>query len=330
MTEKLSRPARIGFVGAGGVSKMHLDGMKRHPDQVKVVALCDANPEALAVRKVEFGAETTHTDLEEMIRSARLDAAIVCTPTHVRRVVVEPLLRAGIPVLVEKPLAETYAEAAEMARISAETGTPVAVDQNFRRHFGFALARDVITSGEIGQPRHITHVTSYWRVDQGWRATRGRYLMAVMSIHWFDGYRFMLDDEAESVYARAIHDPHGADIAVSLVIRMRKGTMISLSESFRPCVNQNLCQLDATEGGLLLGHSNITVISADRSRRREVPNPHDKIEATFLPLADLLAARAQGRQPETSVHDNLGSMRILEAAYRSAEEGRVVRTEEIR
>jgi predicted dehydrogenase len=320
---------RIGIVGAGGVSRLHVEGLRRHGDVVELVALCEADPQQLASTGQEYGAKTLHADVSEMIGAAQLDAAIVCTPTPVRRHVIEPLLRAGIPVLVEKPLAETYSEAAEIARIAGETGTLLAIDQNFRRHFGFALAREVIASGEIGQARQITHVTSYWRTDQGWRTTRSRYLMAIMSIHWFDGYRFMLDDEAESVYAQAVCESGGADVSVSVIIRMRKGTVISLSESFRPCENQNFCQLDGTAGGILLGYQNIAVLSADRARRREVTNPYDKPEATFLPLSDLLAARASRRKPETCVEDNLGSMRILEAAYRSVEQGRAILTEEI-
>jgi predicted dehydrogenase len=325
MRSKAKRPSRIGVVGIGGVSRLHLDGLKRHPDRATVVAVCDTRADVLAAAAAEFQAQASHTDVHEMIAANDLDAAIVCTPTPIRRAVVEPLLRAGVPVLIEKPLAETYAEASELADISRETGTPAAVNQNFRRHFGFALARDVIASGEIGDPQHLTHVTSYWRTDQGWRTTRRRYLMSVMSIHWFDGYRFMLNDEAESVYAQAVCGQDGADVAVSVVIRMRKGTLISLSESFRPYQNHNLFRLDATGGGMLLDYGGVTVISADRTRRREVSNPFDKPEATFLCLEDLLNSRSECRDPETAVADNLGSMRILEAAYRSIDEGRVVR-----
>ena len=61
----------------------------------------------------------------------------------------------------------------------------------------------------------------------------------------------------------------------------------------------------------------------------EHTNPFDKAEATWYLLDDLLRAIDERREPETSATENLKSMRILEAAYRSMSEGRPVPTEEI-
>jgi hypothetical protein len=72
-----------------------------------------------------------------------IDFAVVCTPTNMRTQVVLPLVDAGVPVFCEKPFAETYAEAREMASAARVSGIPVAIDQNFRRFFAFAKARDM-------------------------------------------------------------------------------------------------------------------------------------------------------------------------------------------
>lgn len=325
-------PLRIGIVGAGSISRLHLDGMARHTDRVRAVALCDPDQATLDARRAEYGIPNTYTDLGAMIATEKLDAAIVCTPTQVRKEVVLPLIAAHIPVLCEKPFAETYAEAAEIEKAAREAGVPLAINQNFRRHFSFDLARNVLDKGELGKPLHLIHSAAGLRRDAGWRLDRKRYVMAVMSIHWFDGYRFMLRDEAASVYCRAVNSPAtdgGEDTAVSVVIQFSKGTVVSLSESFSSFARPSCCGLDCERGGLIMQYDKLKEVRAD-GQSVEHANPHDKPEATYYVLDDLLKAVEEEREPETSATDNLGSVRIMEAAYRSLSESRVVSLEEIR
>ena len=325
------RPYRAGIVGAGSISKLHFEGIARHPDRARVVALCDPDGRALEARAAEYGIRQTHTDLGELIASAGLDVAIVCTPTHVRGDVVLPLVEAGIPVFCEKPFAETYAEAARMELASREAGVPVAVNQNFRRHFTFAVAREVLARGELGRPLHLVQSVQHLRRDRGWRLERSRYVMAVMSIHWFDGYRFLLGDEPETVYCRGVNSPAtegGDDTAVSVVLEFGEGPVVSLSESFSSFARESLCSLDCEAGGLVMDYPLLTEVRGD-GERIEHANPFDKAEATWFGLDDLLRAVEEGRASEASAADNLKSMRVLEGAYRSMKEGRVVRLEEI-
>ena len=202
---------------------------------MKTVAACDPSEENRQARAAEFGIDETYADLAEMIAQARLDAAVVCTPTPVRRQVLAPLLKAGIPVFCEKPFAETYAEACELEQLARDCGTPLNVDQNFRRHFTFDVARDILDRAELGRPLHLSQCAAYLRHDAGWRLDCDRYVMAVMSVHWFDGYRYMLREEPESVYCRTINSPATEgkdDTATSAILQFPSGCVVSLSESF--------------------------------------------------------------------------------------------------
>lgn len=314
---------RIGLIGAGGISRLHLEGIGRHPDRAQAVAICDPNAEMLRQRATEHGIEQTYETLDAMIADAGLDAAIVCTPTHIRSDVVLPLVEAGIPVLCEKPFAETYAEAAEMAAAAREHGVPVAVNQNFRHHFTFTLARELLDGGRLGRPVHLTQIAGHLRRDTGWRLGRRRYVMAVMSIHWLDGYRVLFGQEPETIYCRAVNSPAtpgGDDTAVSVVLQFPDGAMASLCESFSSFTRISACGVDCERGGLRLGYKALEEIR-EGAEPVEHANPFDKAEATWFLLGDLLRAADEGRAPETSATDNLNSMRILEAAYRSAAEG---------
>ena len=281
----------------------------------------------------EYDIPTGFADVATFARDAGVDAAIVCTPTHLRRSILEPLFEAGIPVLCEKPLAENYDEAKTLAALAARCRVPVAVNQTFRRHFTFALGREVIVSGELGKPLHLVQAAMGLRRDAGWRLDRRRYAMSVISIHWLDGYRFMLEDEPESVYVRGLNSPAipgGEDTAVSMVITFRKGTVVSLSESFSSFTGNwsGTLTCDCERGGLIMGYDTLTRIDAD-GHREETVNPLNKAQATFYILDDLLRAVEEQRPPETSIEDNLKSVRLLEAAYRSFEQARVVTLEEL-
>jgi len=323
---------RVGLVGAGNISKMHLDCIDRHPERMKVVALCDLDKEMLEHRAAEYGIEAKYTDLDDMVANAGLNVAVVCAPTHIRKQVLLPLIKAKIPVFCEKPFAETYAEAKEIEQAAREARVPVAINQNFRRHFSFSVARELIASGRLGEPLHLMQVSACLRHDKGWRLDRKRYVMSVMSIHWFDGYRYLLQDEPESVYCTSVNSPAiegGKDTAVSVLLRFSKGVIVSFSESFSSFTKSNVCCLDCEAGGLRMGFEMLTEIRSD-GQEIQHNNPYDKPEATYWLLNNLMEAVENRREPETSATDNLKSMRILEAAYCSIEENRPVALEEIK
>ncbi len=321
----------MGFVGAGNITKLHFEGISRHPDRVVVAGLCDPDKDTLIVRGEEFGCKGLYPDVEAMIADGGIDVAIVCTATHVRSSVLLPLIQAGIPVLCEKPFAETYAEAVEIEKAANHVGVPIAINQNFRRHFTFHIAREILQKKELGRPLHLVQNEAWLRRDRGWRLERNRYVMSVMSIHWFDGYRFMLNDEVERVCCGHINSPAtpgGEDTAVSMLLRFREGTLVSLSDSFSSFTKQNYCGLDCEKGGLILDYNGLKEIREDGSVI-EHTNQYDKAGATYYVLDDLIDAVEQSRSPETSVADNVHTMRILEAAYRSITENRSIAMEEI-
>jgi len=297
-----------------------------------VVAVCDPSEPVRDARAAAAGIPSKFADVRSMINAGPLDAAIVCTPTSVREQVILPLLDAGIPVLCEKPFSETYEEASRITRASQAAGVPIAIDQNFRRHFGFSLARDRLAAGSLGKPLHLVQVSNHLRRDTGWRIERRRYVMAVMSIHWFDGYRFMLQDEPESIYCCGVNSPAtlgGPDTAISATLTFRSGAVASLNESFSSFTRMGGCTLDCENGGLSIGYERVEEFIPGSDPVLH-PNPFDKAEATYWTLEDLLNAAAEGREPETGAADNLKSMQILEAAYRSLSDNRVVNMEEIR
>src|SRR5699024_12871648 len=99
----VSLPVRIGLIGAGGIATAHLAGYAAIPDRARVVAIADANPEALAARTAETGA-TGYSDFLELVKDPEVDAVDICLPHHLHRAAIVAAAEAGKHILCEKPL----------------------------------------------------------------------------------------------------------------------------------------------------------------------------------------------------------------------------------
>ena len=121
---------KVGFIGTGGISGVHLRYLKKRKD-VDIVALCDINPENLQRRQHEFGG-AGFADFHAMLDAVDLDAVWLCTPPQVRR---EPLLACaerGLPVFCEKPVERDLRKAETIAAELEDRSAHVQVGYVFR------------------------------------------------------------------------------------------------------------------------------------------------------------------------------------------------------
>jgi D-apiose dehydrogenase len=268
----------------------------------------------------------------------------VCSPTPLHPQVVEELAAAGKHAFVEKPLADNLADAKGMVEACASAGVQLAVHQNFRYHYPFDLARSLIEAGRIGRVMTVVHRELLFRQDSGWRTSTERHALAVMGVHWLDGFRWMLADEPVSVLCTLASSPLIAargDTEAVLQARFAGGANVCYVESFS-CPDASLeTNVIGEAGALRLGHTELhewrhqtTPGSDGREGGGTVdaivhPNPcgSDKPAATFLALDQFLLALESETEATNSGRDNLRTMAFLEAAYTSASLGRPVSLE---
>ncbi len=139
----------------------------------QVVALFDIDPasaEALrqgAARDAVIGAR-----FEELVAQARIDAAIVCTPTQLHFEQASAFLDCGIAVLCEKPLARARPEIVQLIAAARRTGTLLSVAYQRRRWATYRMLRQLVGSGEFGAVRAVlSHNIENWQQTIGgtWR-----------------------------------------------------------------------------------------------------------------------------------------------------------------
>lgn len=317
-------PKDVVVVGCGVVSEMHLRGLANHRDRVNVVAVVDPTTERTRWAQDEFGIPRAFASVDEALNGVSFDVAVVCTPSHVRSAATVPLLSAGKHVLVEKPLADDYAEATKLVELAAKHQVHLSVDQNFRDHYPFRLAREIVQAGDIGEPIGIEQREFQWREVKDWRATARHHAMAVMGIHWFDGFRFTLGREATSIWAHVATNPtqDATGETDAFVQVMFDSTPVNYVESFSSRMTHVETVLLGTEGTLQMNYQELLLHTASgTTRRTDFLGGSQKPESAFRQLEHLLVAIDSGTEAENSGQDNLKTLSLLFGAYRSAELG---------
>jgi predicted dehydrogenase len=149
------RPLRVGVVGIGQRS-----AIARHVAEAATPAVLVAAADVSVVgraRASELLGSTVavYATVGELIANAGLDAVLVTTPDWTHAEVAIELLRAGIAVYLEKPLAISLTDCDEILAVAVETGTPLYVGHNFRHSAVVRLMREIVERGEIGEVKTI-------------------------------------------------------------------------------------------------------------------------------------------------------------------------------
>ncbi len=327
------RQFKLAFVGCGGISTAHLESYALHPGRVKLVATCDIVPERAERAKDRYGAEFAFDSVDAMIAGADFDVAVVCTPTPVREEVVIPLAKAGKHIYIEKPLADTIEDARRMVEVCNASGVKMAVDQTYRYYYPFELARQAIADGRIGKPVSIVHRGLDYRQDAGWRTQCKRHALAVMGVHWVDGFRWMLGCEAREVRALSCSSS-GIDCVgetdANVQILFENGCAVSYVQSFSCPPGGFADTIVVGEAGSL--HLNYGGVALYAQGQQDAPvaewrididsNPHRL--AVYELLEELLVAIETDTTPANNGEDNLRTISLLEAAWRSADTGQPI------
>ncbi|MZQ86288.1 gfo/Idh/MocA family oxidoreductase [Paenibacillus sp. 5J-6] len=319
---------KVGIVGAGGVTELHFVGYKDHPERIEVTALCDPNPEALHAKADKYGVPQRFTDLNDFIQKSGVDAVIVCTPTSIRKEILFPIIEAGLPIFCEKPFSDTLAEAKEITEKAKKHGVPISINQNFRRHFPFELVKGIVAEDRIGKVTSILFTNLMFRQDAGWRLEEQRHALSVMGIHWFDGFRLILGSEAKSVVAQnrsssAIDCVGETDGTVQVVFE--NDTVVTYVQSFSSAIGRTEMIVIGERGTIIASDGKVNLYRPrEKTPEQTWENNVSREIATFEGINHLFTSIETGVEAPNSSQDNLKTVSLLDAAYVSAEEQRIV------
>jgi predicted dehydrogenase len=337
---------RVVVVGAGVAAGFWIAPLRRRTD---VVALVEADDDRAREALARFELDCPgFSSLEAALSAAPADAVVNLTPVAHHRRVTEAALEAGCHVLTEKPMAATFEDAAALVQAAQRAGRTLAVMQNRRHHPAIRRLRRGVTDGAIGRtmalsadmsmaPRHPTEHL----------AAQAHPLLLDMAVHTFDQARFLSGAEALRVVCHEFTAPHswyaGAAAAIA-TFEFEDGVVFSyrgnwISEGFATSYDA-AWRISGDRGTALwdsfgapacevaTGKPTDGRMAAVRRTTWDVPEPRDRT-GHAAGVDDLLDAIEDGRRPETDGAANLGTLAMVFAAIRSAEERRAVDLEEI-
>lgn len=183
------KPIRLLILGTGGMANTHAMNFATMTG-VALVAAVDVDPVRVQAFALSHAIPNTFTSLDEAIAWDEFDAVANVTPDRIHYPTTLKLLAAGKHVLCEKPLAEDYAKADEMAALAEKSGLVTMVNLTYRNVAEIQKARRMVLAGEIGEVRHIE--ASYlqsWLVSKAWGdwATESQWLWRLSTKHGSNG-----------------------------------------------------------------------------------------------------------------------------------------------
>ncbi|MBA3946061.1 MAG: Gfo/Idh/MocA family oxidoreductase [Herpetosiphonaceae bacterium] len=293
----------------------------------------------------EFNIRAVYNDPEELLRREQLDFIDIITDVDTHSAFVALAAEYKVPVICQKPMAPTLALAEQMVMACRAGRVPFFVHENWRWQTPIRQLKQIVASGVIGVPfrARIAMITGFpVFVNQPFLKELDQFILTDLGSHILDVARLFFG-EAESVACQTqrIHrDIKGEDVATVLLNMDGKMTVIcEMAYAETPLEHDRFPQttifIEGDRGSAELSLDYwIRVTNEDGTHARRYPPPHyswadpdyDLVHASIVPCnANLLGALRGTGMAETSGDDNLRTVRLVHAAYRSAASGETIR-----
>lgn len=326
----------VGLVGCGAVADWHANyGYAQLIDLVRLAAVCDTRADRATALANRFDARP-YTDLAVMLADPSIHGVDLCVPHHLHAPLALQALAAGKHVLVEKPIATRVEDAERMVALAAERGLTLCVSEQYPFSPPFQKAREMIQAGEIGKLVTIrTHRVGYlegiWMRD-GWRqnaTVAGGGMLLDQGCHYTNIARLMAGDVAAvaAFTANTRSDWVGDDTA-TLILRFKSGLLgeaLYCWGTRTPHVGAE-CYVYGERGHLRVDSGAPSLILY----RADLPGGQQVIMSEAAPMSvfariieDWVLASLGRRAPTMPGSEGLKDLRVVMAAYRSAESGKV-------
>ncbi len=350
------RSPRIGCIGAGFImADCHLVAYRAAG--FNPFAICSRHPEHARHVAERHEIPYVYKSYQEMLADDRIEVVDVAVPPDVQLEVIREVVKHAHHVrgvLAQKPLGTNLAEAREIVRLCEQVGITLAVNQNMRHDQSIRALKSLLNSGELGEPvlatidmRAVPHWMP-WQERQGWVTLR------IMSIHHIDTFRFLFGDP-ERIFASVRTDPRTArkfahqDGIALYILEYANGFRASSWDDVWAGPDSDVTPGDIgirwrVEGtkGIARGTigwpgyparvpSTMDFAIASHPGRWFQPRWNEVWfpDAFVGPMSQLLRSLEGHHQPEISGQDNLKTMALVDACYRSVREHRAVGLEEM-
>ena len=356
---KIKNMYKLGIIGFGGMARNHYKQLSNKNVPVEIKGVFDIDPQKMAdaAEKGLFCYESR----EALLSDPELDIVLIAVPNHLHRDFSIEALRAGKHVLCEKPVTITSAELMDIMAVADEVGKIFTIDQNRRVNKDYVLMRRTVEAGHIGKPYLIeSRVEGSRGVPEGWRTSRaeGGGMLLDWGVHLIDQITYMYPErKVTSVYCQmlSLNYPE-VDDNFRLIMTLEGGLTAQIEVATNNFLNHPRWYVLGTGGTLIIddwmargrfvnptsrentwtvdiapnkaGPSK-TMAARDPSTVHvtELEAPTD-ITDNLDPTYEQLVAAIEGKAPlKITAEQALRVVKIMEAAFASAEKNQVIHTD---
>jgi 2-hydroxy-4-carboxymuconate semialdehyde hemiacetal dehydrogenase len=302
---------KICVAGQGAFGQKHLQALQRIPD-VEVTSLIGGNPKGTEEIATKFKIPHWGHDLADGIE--RADAVILATPTQMHRAQGEQVMRAGKPVLIEIPIADSVEDAKALVQISKETGV-LAMGGHVRRfNPSHQWVHKRIAKGELSIQQMDVQTYFFRRTNMN-AAGKPRswtdHLLWHHAAHTIDLFHYQTGQTTSECYA--VQGPRHPDLGIAMdmgiVMRVPSGAMLTLSLSFNN---------DGPIGSFfryICDNGTYKAYYDDLSDGKDNPIDLSKVDVSMdgieIEDREFITAIKEGREPNSSLEQVLPCMQVM-------------------
>jgi predicted dehydrogenase len=212
MTQRL----RIAVAGAGLIGQAHIKRILEEP-QAELASIIDPSPNAKE-QATNLGVPS-YSDLDEAFQSEKPDGVVIATPNQLHVANGLSAVRAGVPMLLEKPVSGDVESALELVNAAESANVPILVGHHRRHSPLIQRAKEIVTSGRLGKITAVNGMClfckpskDYFDGKNAWRREPGGGVVLINLIHVIDDLRNICGDivaiqAAQSNTARGLRIP---------------------------------------------------------------------------------------------------------------------------
>ncbi len=330
----MSAPLKVACIGRGWWSDVLADAIKRS-GKLTIAACYTRSPEKRAAFAKKYGCRAA-ASYEEILSDRSIEALVNTTPNGVHLETTRAAAAAGKHVFLDKPIANTVADARALTQACRKAGVVLALGYQRRRESHFRWVRNEIDAGRFGRLVNAEANISRDRLGKidlsSWRYTAEGMpggVMLQIGIHYTDVLEYLLGPvkAVSGRFVRLVLPGDNPDVA-SLVLEHESGALSTLNASYASASEYYLMNIYGKEATAYYDmHSGLRHLKRGSERAEAVSCP--KNDTIAEELEEFASAVRGGPPPEMDGERSTASLAVILAGIRSAREGRRVEVKEV-
>jgi 2-hydroxy-4-carboxymuconate semialdehyde hemiacetal dehydrogenase len=315
---------KVVIAGQGAFGQRHIEACQQIAG-IEVVSLAGGNPAGTEEIAKKYGIPhwTSGGDLATSIALPGVEAVILATPTGMHADQAELVMRAGKHVQIEIPMADSLEDSERICRLQRETGVVAMAGHTRRFNPSHQWIHNRVVAGEL-KIQQLKAETYFFRRTNMNAAGNPRswvdHLLWHHACHTVDLFQYQTQEEVS--VARGVEGPHHPQlgIAMDMAIQMKtpSGAICALSLSFNNKAMQGTFFRYICDNGTYVAYYD-DLYEGDVAEGKQIDLSGVAVSNNGIELQDreFFAAIAEGREPNSSVHQALSAMKVLDTIEKS-------------